>query len=254
MNDIKLNVELPENVTSDFYSDVRPVVKSLCTLADTIIGSVNAVLSPVQIGAEIVKAKKEEFIKKVVNKTSSIPNDQLVSPNLAIVGPTLENAKYSYQDETLSDLYTSLLSASVDIQKQSLCYRAFLNVINQISPIEARLIKLLFKNTPRQYYPLATLKIQKGLGYGVVYENLSDIHFESLTELDISSIVSNIHRLGVIFIDNFNFVEPQAKYNYVTTSSTYVDYSRQLDTPLFFDKGSFHLTNFGLSFIETCIP
>jgi len=67
------------------------------------------------------------------------PPDQIVVPKPNVAGPALEALRYTWHEETLSDLYANLLAASsMDKSTADGAHPAFVEIIRQLTPDEAK--------------------------------------------------------------------------------------------------------------------
>ena len=133
---------------------------------------------------------------------------------------------------------------------------SFDNVLDQLSPYEIELLTLLFAENPYGNYPLASIKKTSQLGYNILYKNMANISFKNFTSDVISIMISNLERVGIIFIDYFQFVEPAKEYDYVQNSDLYIKISAECEQErnttnlkypnCLIDKHMFCLTEFGI--------
>lgn len=256
MSDSPIN--LPDSfneILHDAYQDIaKPPAQEMGNAFATVAGLLNTVLTPVKLLNSVVKIKADKFVNDYYQKVTSIPAEKRVDPNLAVAGPIVEHLKYKITEDTLRARYLELLSAAAN--RDNLCKPliSFDNVLNQLTPVEINLLNMLFVPLAKQSYPLAELRVYSQTGYIPLYKNLSNIKFENLDDTQISTILSNFERLGIITIYNTEYVEPKEKqYAYVKNSGPYKLLETQLTNGerLDFNAGSFSTTSFGQSFIET---
>src|SRR5690625_2537989 len=71
--------------------------------------------------AERKRAKREANIQmykeSIAQKVSAIPEENLQEPPLSIVGPALEASKYYIEEEALREMFSSIISASMNSEK-----------------------------------------------------------------------------------------------------------------------------------------
>ena len=80
----------------------------------------------------------EDYVSKIQNKTQEIPEEFLQEPKLNIVGPALEASKYYIDSEILREMFANLISSSVDSRKSSKTHPSFVEIIKQLSSLDAK--------------------------------------------------------------------------------------------------------------------
>lgn len=100
--------------------------------------------------AEKKRAKRDQNIKdyknSIATEISKIPEENIQEPPLSIVGPALEASKFYIEEEDLRDMFAKLIAGSMDASKSSLSHPSFVEIIKQMSPQDAKLIKQISKN------------------------------------------------------------------------------------------------------------
>ena len=69
----------------------------------------------------------------------SIPEENLIEPNIQITAQALENSKYCIESEELRKLFVNLISKSMDSHYTSNVHPSLAEIIKQMSPIDARI-------------------------------------------------------------------------------------------------------------------
>ena len=62
---------------------------------------------------------------------------------MSILGPALEASKFYIEEEDIREIFASLLAASFDSSKSSLLHHSFVEIIKQLSPLDARNLKFI---------------------------------------------------------------------------------------------------------------
>lgn len=125
----------------------------------------------------------------------SIPQENLQEPKFSIIGPALESAKFYIEEEEIREMFAKLISSSMDNRKNNYTHHSFVEIIKQLSPSDAILLKHLYDLVaiPSAEYKAITnpngdhIKISSIL----IYDSPLDIQ---QTELSIS----NLSRVGLI--------------------------------------------------------
>lgn len=246
-----------KGVAVELYKDVvRPMAKPV----GEILGFLPRTLKLALSGWEKWLINGEETIKltaeSVKEKIKAIPEEKLVEPEPYVAIPAMQQLSYCVNNEELRDLYANLLVSSMNADKKWQVHPAFVDIIKQLTPDEAKLLKH-FLPTPMRNYPLMDVRIENQREEGnVYYSNFTDI------SLDVLDIPTNIG----LYIDNFvrlKIIEipPSRKYADNTT------YERLKQHPILqsnlpnintdtlklkYVYKVFNVTNFGANFIQTC--
>lgn len=178
----------------------------------------------------------QEFEKELQGKISKIPEDKLVEPDIQVVAPALESSKYCVEKKELRELFSNLISSSMNSDSCKDAHPIFTNVIRQLSIADAKLLKVLFEDSNK---------------HRTGYANI---------ELDVSSSdmilsLSTLESLGLIYTnikDN--------TYKYATKDELVFPHGldlRKFDINLSTkdNKTTFHIhfTNLGVKFCNICI-
>ena len=91
---------------------------------------------------------KEKFKYKLKEKISQIPKDKIIEPKLSILGPALEASKYYIEEEEIREMFTNLISASMNSDSSKNIHHSFVEIIKQLSPYDAKLFKSLYDSFP----------------------------------------------------------------------------------------------------------
>jgi hypothetical protein len=161
----------------------------------------------------------QDHIKKVEEKTQEIPEEFLTEPQMHIVGPAIEASKFYIDSEQLRQMFANLISASIDSRKIEQTHPSFVEIIKQLSPLDAGVLAN-FKHTNR--VPLVQLRVCKeNSAYIIVQNHIMNFSNNQFYKSHASSL-SNLQRLGLLDI------------NYSTLSSDDSEYEYVKDHPAFF--------------------
>lgn len=136
-------LSVAKETAKDVYADtVQPTAKNVGGFFGTLSGFFNhVVMYPLKKLNIRYEQKAIAFEKEMEHKYNSIPEKERVEPQLHIVGPTMESLKYNIMDDDLAELFSNLLVSDMDMRTQNLCTPAFVKVIEQLSPVDARVFK-----------------------------------------------------------------------------------------------------------------
>ncbi len=86
----------------------------------------------------------QEFEKELKDKTSKIPEDKFIEPDTQIVAPALDSARYCIEKEALRELFSNLISSSMNTDTCEQAHPIFADTIKHLSTNDANLLTELF--------------------------------------------------------------------------------------------------------------
>lgn len=263
------NFELPNETIDKVYDDVlHPASSELGKTGGLLTRAINAALAPL----EIWTLKKEYNIKQVKieleNSLSSVDPNKIVSPDSYVAVPALQAISYSMSSEELCNLYANLLAKSMVSDTKEKVHPSFVEIIKQLSPIDALVFKTFSKRDAIPVANLGIVMLQKG-AYLVgtapeqrLYPDLiSDIVISSVPEEQIRVSLDNLMRIGLVQLHNFALKKYQP-YSFVELSNLYSEVSEKfkelnMDEPtadyIQIDKKCLSITSLGMQFRSVCI-
>lgn len=138
------------------YQDaVQPAAKEIGTALQTVAKTIHIVLAPVSALVWGFEQIKDFISTKVAEKLKDVPPENIATPKPNVAGPALESLKYTGHEETLRDMYANLLAASMDTRTANGAHPAFVEIIRQLTPDEARLLRLFVQHRP---FPLVNVR------------------------------------------------------------------------------------------------
>ncbi len=236
--------------------------KPSITLGNSIDGIFRLVFNPVlkyQIKSETTLINYKEQIR---NNVSSIPKENLVEPPLNIVGPALESSKFYIDTDEIRNMFAKLISSSMDDRINKSAHPSFIEIIKQLSPLDAQTLTL-FKNS--NILPIAKLRIQDSYGKGSDHTlHIIDDTFDNIDL--ISASISNLIRLGLVDVSYTYTLTDKSKYLKFDNHPLLLKVQSDLDMYIASNKspnpdinqaimirGTISLTPMGLNFIKTCL-
>lgn len=193
----------------------------------------------------------------VSDKLSCIPQENIVYPKARIVVPTLQYASIT-EEEDVRELYANLLANSMNEVVKDGVHPGFVEIIKQLSPDEAKMLRYIYKNT---YVPTLGLKVHKKNGrYLSFFESFTNITeycgCEDVGEYD--NYIDNLIRLGLIIKPNDKYLISEEKYEPLKNHSFIVEQREKFEkmdtvSKVEFVKGLLELTSFGKKFCGICL-
>lgn len=222
----KKTEETISELANKVYDDaIKPAAQDVGGIVGTLTGFIkNVVLYPLKKLNIKYEQKIQAFERMMQSKYENISEHLRCDPELHIVGPTMESLKYNILEDDLAELFANLLISDMDRTTQSSCSNAFVKIIEQLSPIDARVLKnlvLYFKNIK----PSSSVDTSVSIGRleRIHYINegnekheaptylLSDFGME-INDYDLSKSIINLQRLGLV---DLLFVEDNSEMEQV---------------------------------------
>lgn len=238
--------------------------KAASPVAEKVGDTLSSVWDIVFGGIDIY-AKKKGFIREQAlndfkntldQKASSVPPEKLVEPDLHIVGPTLEASKYYFENETLREMFANLLGSSMNSDYKSKTHPSFVEIIKQLSPDEARMLKNMSHS---RSHPAIGIKYSVERG---TYKNFLD----DFSLLPYSSgcsnpengraYLKNLDRLGLIEIERGVYLTDDYWYADLINHpfiQKQVEFLNSEKQTYEFKRHTFRLSELGYIFVEICI-
>lgn len=215
-------------VAPSIYEDLaQPAVKETGKFIARVPKAINAALIGADCWIEEQMYRLDETKKILAVKLENTDPDKIVPPEPYVAIPALQAISYSMNSEELSNLYANLLAKSMTIDTKDSVHPSFVEIIKQLSPLDAQLIKYIRDNP----FKLATItfRFQKdnrtpNLGFvkgSTGFDVVSNAICTSLNEVPYHHIqmsLDNLFRLGLIHIDYSKCLDDQTLYDNILES------------------------------------
>lgn len=204
-------------------------------------------------GEESLKLTGELLKEKIVH----IPEENLCEPELYVAIPTIQQISYCENSKDLRNLYANLLYTSMNIETKSKVHPAFIDIIKQLTPDEAKILNVLAPISMITY-PLIDVEIThlKEGGFNTVTSNFTDIGLNVIdNKTDICAYIDNLERLKLIEIDPSTTLQDQSIYDKLIENDfikNIVSESVLNHYALDYVKKTFRVTSFGANFLKVC--
>lgn len=251
-----LNANIPESVDEAFQNLTSGLTKNVGnTLADIWY----MVFGKISYWTEKRKLKfahsLEQFQQELNASISAIPPEKLEEPTLQVTAQALENAKYCITEAELREMFTSLISNSMNSDFSEYVRPSFAEIIKQMSPLDAKILKK-FKSAPLPGIPICNyLVLTPGKpGQTTIMENvflgLPDINLDAC-----STSISSLERFGLIQIPTTQYLLPAERYDVFKQHPTFRLFQQQYPNKEFsVEKKLAKLTPLGILFTKVCVP
>jgi hypothetical protein len=126
----------------DAYDDtLKPGAKQVGMLVEDVIKVILLGLAPVQL----VAALQDRYRAFLDTSVRRVPEADRVPPAPQILGPVLEGIKYEPEDSPISEMFSQLLSSSMDKSRVQNAHPAFSQIVRQLSQDEATLLNSMWQ-------------------------------------------------------------------------------------------------------------
>ena len=130
-----------KDLIQEIYGDLfKPGVSQVGKALETILGLGNTILWPIQVLNGRAKIALENNFEKYRQQLKDVSDADIISVRPEVGVPILEKLAYVTDDE-ISDLYINLLAKASTTQTAQFAHPSFVNIINNLSPDEAILLK-----------------------------------------------------------------------------------------------------------------
>lgn len=247
------------------YQDVvQPAAQELGKALQTVAKTVHIALAPVSALVWGYDQIKEFVATKVADRLKNVPPENIVTPKPNVAGPALESLRYTGHESLLSDLYANLLAASMDKATAHGAHPAFVEVIKQLTPDEAKLVGLFPRDIP---FPLLDVRWEyknpnpaegKSGGKDVLvnFSHLGTIagcEFPQLTP----SYIDNLCRLGLAEVPTFYEYTSKGVYDPLETSPEVLQAKARIESNSEFtaqmNRKGLRITELGKQFARVCV-
>lgn len=241
------------------YQDVvQPAAKEVGTALQTVAKMIHVVLAPVSALVWGYDKICDYVTASLSEKLQHVPKERLITPSPAVAGPTLEALRYAGHEPSLRELYSNLLATAIDEKTAREAHPAFVRIIEQMTPDEARIVGLF---TLRRPFPLVSvLANRKDAPGGIDYlRHFSLLGYEAgcvHPELT-PSYLDNLCRPGLAEVPDFDYYtapgvyEPLEKHPIVLAAVAEVQ-KMEGRTPEVKQK-ALRVTSLGKQFCEACV-
>lgn len=100
----------------------------------------------------IVRENIEKYAKDIDNELNKIPPEDInPEPDISLIGPALEASMYYVAKEEARQMFAKLIAAEMDMTKSDQVHHAFVEIIKQMNPLDARVLSTFENPTPLLY-------------------------------------------------------------------------------------------------------
>ena len=257
-NEIVDLVKATPNILGQVYGDLaQPSVKAVGNALGTVFEFSTSFLLPVKLLNEKFKLNFEKRLNEYKEKLEQIPEEKQCEVHPQIGTPIIEKLSYTTNEE-IADLFTTLLANASNVDMVNTAHPSFVNMIERMSPDEARLLKYLKGQEDIQYCVFQGNALD-GNGFFTLFDHVTilDEEVKFTFPQNINAYLANFVSLGILIDMNGQFRIDKSIYNRIRAKYGLKALEEQL-TPRIYKSISvkesyFKITDFGKLFINACV-
>ena len=251
------------------YDDaIKPIAIETGKALGTVGKLVNSALAPLRglvWGAEKIEAWVQS---RVSAKLENVPPEKIISPDIAIAGPTISELKYRGHKPELSEMFASLFAGAMNSDTAQKAHPAFVGMISSMTPLDAKVFATIMEGEP---IPYIAVDLKGKEGSINVLDLVSDTLFsanvfpsgysnESVQKL--KSSLNNLERMKLVDVnmDGYLSAPPfEKRYQELEDSEVVISFKEQLKDKnlggrsIWIRKRFIRLTELGRDFSEVTL-
>jgi hypothetical protein len=211
------------------YSDVaQPAAKQTGSLLARIPHAINAALSGVDIWIAKREYAVDETKKLLAKKLENVDPEKIVPPEPYVAVPAIQAISYSMDSEKLRDMYANLLANSMNSDKKDNVHPGFVEIIKQMSPLDAENLALFKGNG----FPIAEYRktLVKGTYFILQTNVFLGNEFRNDLEEQATSLSSLAH-LGLIELSFDDAFDNEEIYQSFSKTQLYLNLKQEIQAP-----------------------
>ncbi len=241
------------------YQDaIPPAAQELGKGLHLVVRAVTAALTPLEGFIWGIDQIRDFVRSKVAEKLRSVPPEEIQEPEPHIAVPAIEALRYTGAKEELAEMYANLLATSMDVKTALHAHPAFVDMIKNLSPDEARMLRHLSSNT---LYPVINIKLVQNdnNSFIVVHRHVSLLGLDAQCQYPFlaANYLDNLVRLGLAEIPESGFLMDESIYkrieDYAQIKDLLDSYKKLPDRRPEVEKLRASVTDLGKQFIRACV-
>ena len=187
----------------------------------------------------------------LAEKLKHVPEEKIVEPEPYVAVPALQQLSYSLDSEELRELYANLLASSMNADTKGDVHPAFVDIIKQLAPDEAKLLRYFSEQKA-----IPAVEVRKRSETGTGFRILAKLNFtipDGLLDVPQNYLVyvDNLIRLQLVEIPADTHYSNESLYKSLENPIIYLGAPTER---LVFERKIVKITPFGKLFVKTCQP
>lgn len=240
------------------YQDaVQPAAKEAGKSLHLVVRAVNAALMPVEGLVWGVERIRDFVRERVAAKLNNVPPEDVQPPKPHIAVPAIEALRYTGEESDLADLYANLLATSMDKATAYRAHPGFVDMIKNMSPDEARIMRYLAFNGDQAVINIKQIVNEQG-HFRTTHRHVSLLGVKAQCAYPplAANYLDNLVRLGLIEIPDrfltreeiYKEIEEHPQIKAITDSIAKIEGSK-----VEIEKQKIELTDLGKQFVRACV-
>lgn len=261
---------LDSKLTENIYKDTaQPTTSAIGEFIGRPFELLNSLFVKTDILVEQRKLVKKEILKRTEQYLSNIPDNQLVESKLYIAEPIVNQLITIIDEETISDMFIRMLAKSMNAKECDYVHPAYIKILEQMSPLDARLLKHIFSEhgiiPVIQYYFAEEHKTSfLGLTTGFTGEKIIENAIAYVEKIDYPIIqfsLRNLIRLGMVAVSEGSLIDAEKytdinlcfedKVNGIT--SDYIKQDKYVNFGVYKKNEAIEITPMGKGLCDLCL-
>lgn len=240
----------------ELYEDAfQPSVQETGKLLSRIPRAINAAFSGLDKWILNKEYSIDETKKLLAQKLEKIDPDKIVEPEPYVAIPTIQSISYAMNSDELRNLYANLLAKSMISDTKDSVHPSFVEIIKQMSPMDARIFNIISKAPIRPLINLQTLDSSESI-HSIQY------HCSWITDASIKQVatsIDNLVRLGLIEIPYGQSYAAETNYDCVKSNPLFKELEQQTlaslpgNVKLRFEERYIKTTDLSTLFYNICV-
>jgi Abortive infection alpha len=248
---------MSETVNNIYKDGLQPAVQEVGKGLHTLSKTIHIALAPVSAlvwGYEKIRDYIQTSLEK---KLKNVPEENIITPDPSVAVPAIETLRYTAHKEELREMFSNLIATAMDKETAPKAHPSFVEILKQINPDEAKIIKLLDNDQSKAIVKMRAYNPDND-HYSEPIQEFSLLPYMagcSYPELGPSYLV-NLARLGIanISYESYstlpNSYEPIFEHPVIKQQKSFIE---SLGKRAEIMRGTFTRTNFGKKFYEACV-
>lgn len=259
---LAMGVAVATEWAKDSYQDIaHPAMAATGQVLGLIPQAINAALMPLHQWVAEGYYKLDETKKLLAEKLKNVSANDVVPPEIHIAVPALQAISYSMDNAEIRNMYANLLASSMMEKVKGDVHPAFVEIIKQLSPDEARILRYLNeKNVAQPMIALLLEKVGENVWYDIIthftnlYRTVPNLEYKDYNK--VSVLLDNLSRQNLIVFHENNYISIPNEYEPLENDPVILNQMSQ-EAPANHRwkivKMYLELTSFGESFCRVCI-
>jgi hypothetical protein len=257
------NQEIVKALTEGVVSGVGkqfPIYKDLLQPAvievgKGLAGAIKVALSPLSVTIWAYDRIGTWLQGELEHRLSSVNVEDIINPKMSIVGPAVEALRFMDEESELRKLFAQLIASSMDKKSTSFVHQSFVEVIKNLSTVDALLLKQLTVTKALYMVKVKHRNPKDNKAYNLV--KVWKLPKPLQMTVGIQSSIINLQRLGLIEQQEDLRELDQLQFDSYLGTKSYQSFLKEIDAKGFIvnsiQKQMFTRTYFGQNFCKYCM-